>query len=268
MYTYACRMELTLTIAKEHAFSGLQKIYDQNRPRYPPEALRCIIDLLKAPKNTENKHLLDVGCGTGILTRQLHELTPETRFTGCDINADMLSQAKESDRTGQIRWRISSAEDLPFAAGDVNLITVAQAAQWFDRPKFYREVQRVLAAYGTLVIIENNREFEASAFMSAYESLIEKHNNTYSRHYRRFDYAKEMQNAGFSHTKLQRFPWVRLMSQQEFVELAKSSSKVQAAIRASDGQFLTDLQAILALHYKTEGAVTIEYTTQVFSGHL
>ncbi|MFS8180157.1 class I SAM-dependent methyltransferase [Pseudovibrio denitrificans] len=255
-----------MTITSEHAFSGLQKIYDQARPRYPQKALERIVDLLAASRGTEQGSLLDVGCGTGILTRQLLELAPQSKFTGCDVNEDMLSQAREQDADCAISWHQSHAEQLPFQDNAFHLITVAQAAQWFDRPRFYEEAQRLLIKGGHLVIIENNRQLEGSAFMDAYETLIETHNSAYSRDYRKFDYAQEMVQAGFADTQIQSFPWSRTLSQSEFVEMAKSSSKVQAAIKASKGAFLKELNIILQDHWAEGEPVVIEYATKVFSG--
>ncbi|WP_109314251.1 class I SAM-dependent methyltransferase [Pseudovibrio ascidiaceicola] len=256
-----------MNVANDHAFSGLQKIYDQARPRYPLDALNHIVDRLAASRGVEQGCLLDVGCGTGILTRQLLELSLGSKFTGCDVNEDMLSQAKAIDKAGEISWHQSAAEELPFKDNAFHLITVAQAAQWFDRPKFYKEARRVLTSQGCLVIIENNRQLEGSAFMHAYETLIETHNSGYSRDYRRFDYAQEMQTAGFANANVRLFPWSRSMSHQDFVEMAKSSSKVQAAIKASNGVFLIELDQILQRYWAEDEQIVIDYSTQVFSGH-
>ncbi|GHB46974.1 hypothetical protein GCM10007094_40450 [Pseudovibrio japonicus] len=255
-----------MTVAKEHAFSGLQKIYDHARPRYPEPALNHVVGLLTKASGAEQGCLLDVGCGTGILTRQLQQLSPQSKLTGCDINEDMLSEAKAKDTSGAISWHQSSAEKLPFKDAAFHMITVGQAAQWFDRSKFYKEARRVLRPNGYLVIIENNRLLEGSAFIDAYETLIETHNSTYFRNYRQFNYAHEMKKAGFAETNLQRFPWSRSMSRDDFIEMAKSSSKVQAAIKASNGYFLTELNKILQDHWSADEPIVVDYSTQVFIG--
>ena len=41
-------------------------------------------------------------------------------------------------------FRTSNAESLPFKSSSVQLITVSQAAHWFDLPTFYKEADRVL----------------------------------------------------------------------------------------------------------------------------
>lgn len=45
------------------------------------------------------------------------------------------------------------AEQLHLADGSASLITVAQAAHWFDLPAFYREVRRVGAPGGVVALI-------------------------------------------------------------------------------------------------------------------
>ncbi|SDQ72864.1 class I SAM-dependent methyltransferase [Pseudovibrio sp. Tun.PSC04-5.I4] len=263
-----------MTTAHKTAFSGLQEIYDLARPRYPKKALDHICGLLPQSAGVEKKHLLDVGCGTGILTRQLRDACRDFKITGCDLNEDMISQARASDKkgrtnaeTGAIEWHISPAETLPFASDSINLITVAQAAQWFVRPQFYTEAQRLLnPTSGRLVILENNRNLEASAFMEDYEALIETHNPTYSRNYRGFDYAGEMASAGFKQVETHNVPWTRTMEQANFVQMAKSSTKVQAAIEASGGEFLTHLSMILQRHWGRAGSVNVAYTTALYCG--
>ena len=46
--------------------------------------------------------------------------------------------------------RQCSAEELPFASGEVDLVMSMSAAQWFDRPKFLMEADRVLRPGGCL----------------------------------------------------------------------------------------------------------------------
>ena len=44
--------------------------------------------------------------------------------------------------------------------GSVDLITVAIALHWFDRPKFFRECLRVLRSSGALVAFAYDTEIE------------------------------------------------------------------------------------------------------------
>lgn len=49
--------------------------------------------------------------------------------------------------------RQSSAEELPVALGEVDLVTAMTAAHWFDRQKFLVEADRVLRPGGCLALL-------------------------------------------------------------------------------------------------------------------
>lgn len=45
------------------------------------------------------------------------------------------------------------AEELPFANGEVDLVTAMTAAHWFDRQRFLQEADRVLRPGGCLALL-------------------------------------------------------------------------------------------------------------------
>ena len=61
---------------------------------------------------------------------------------GVDVSANQIAQAIAKPN---IEYRCNTAEELTFLQSNtVDLVTVATALHWFDRPVFFREVQRVL----------------------------------------------------------------------------------------------------------------------------
>ncbi len=52
------------------------------------------------------------------------------------------------------------AEALPFASGEVDLVTAMTAAHWFDRPKFLVEADRVLKPGGCLALLSYTMNME------------------------------------------------------------------------------------------------------------
>ena len=69
-------------------FNGISELYHAVRPHFPQEALR----LLKYYTGKSVQCTIDLGCGTGLSTRALLELS-ET-VIGIDPNADMLARAR------------------------------------------------------------------------------------------------------------------------------------------------------------------------------
>lgn len=117
--------------------------YARYRPEYPPELGRYLASL-----TAHTEKALDVGCGTGQLTRLLADNF--NAVVGVDPSESQLASAEQHPA---IRYLASPAETLPVDFSGFNLITVAQAAHWFNLPEFYREVRRISAPDAVLALI-------------------------------------------------------------------------------------------------------------------
>ena len=87
--------------------------------------------------------VLDVACGTGVVTRLLADrVGPDSRVVGLDLNDAMLDVARRL--RPELRWQQGDACALPFPDGSFDLV-VSQAALMFfgDRVAALREMGRV-----------------------------------------------------------------------------------------------------------------------------
>jgi SAM-dependent methyltransferase len=66
-----------------------------------------------------------------------------------DASADQIARAAKHRR---VRYALSPAEMSPLASRSVDVLTVAQALHWFDRPRFWEEARRVLARDGVIAV--------------------------------------------------------------------------------------------------------------------
>ncbi len=98
--------------------------------------------------------VLELACGTGILTRRLRERLPEgARLTATDLNAAMMEYAARKFSPGEpVEWRQADACGLPFADESFEAV-VCQFGLMFvpDKPKAFAEARRVLKAGGRLL---------------------------------------------------------------------------------------------------------------------
>jgi SAM-dependent methyltransferase len=127
---------------KDH-FSSHATDYASFRPTYPPE----LVDYL-ATLTREHDEALDVGCGTG----QLSTMLPAryAHVTATDASAEQIAKASPHP---QVTYAARPADASGLQDRSVDLITVAQAAHWFDLPSFYAEARRIAKADSALVLV-------------------------------------------------------------------------------------------------------------------
>ena len=96
--------------------------------------------------------LVDLGCGTGTVPRYLSK--DFDRVLGTDPSAGMIKKAKDLSPKYEfpnVDYEVASAESLPFLEDEsVDMVVAAQAAHWFDYPKLFPELKRVLRTGGTI----------------------------------------------------------------------------------------------------------------------
>lgn len=120
-------------MALKDYFSTQSKAYATFRPTYP-EALFQFIFKHLASRNTA----WDCATGNGQVAQYLSEHFKKVYAT--DISQQQLDNAFQADN---ISYSVSPAEHTSFADHQFDLITVGQALHWFDRNKFYTEVNRI-----------------------------------------------------------------------------------------------------------------------------
>jgi SAM-dependent methyltransferase len=121
--------------------------------RFHAEVVARTADLALASAKAP-KQILDVGCGTGLLLRQLaHRLPRAAELTGVDAAQGMIEAAESADR--RLRYLQSSAERLPFEDASFDLvISTTSFDHWTDQAAGLAECHRVLAPGGRLVLAD------------------------------------------------------------------------------------------------------------------
>jgi malonyl-CoA O-methyltransferase len=99
------------------------------------------------------QHILDLGCGTGKLSRQLRLKYPKAQIIGLDLAYDMLLQAKQKQNWRR-KWSLVAADmtHLPFVNGVFDLVFANQAIHWsHSMLSVFRELNRVMKVNGCLM---------------------------------------------------------------------------------------------------------------------
>ena len=104
-------------------------------------------DLIQLCNIRSSDKILDVACGTGILSRLAIDCVDITvgKVVGIDINPVMLDMARHCSAGKDIEWKEGSAMSLPFPNEFFDLVVCQQGLQFFpDRIKALKEMNRVL----------------------------------------------------------------------------------------------------------------------------
>lgn len=97
--------------------------------------------------------VLDVACGTGVLTREVAtRVGASGSVVGLDVNEGMLAVAKR--KAPAIEWRLGAAEELPFENECFDAVVSQFGLMFFtDRRAALSEMMRVLRPGGQLAVV-------------------------------------------------------------------------------------------------------------------
>lgn len=126
---------------KDH-FSSASNRYAAYRPDYPPALFAWLAGLCAT-------HDLACDCATGSGQAALGLAPHFRRVVATDASAEQVRHAQPHPA---IDYRVAPAEASGLPDRSVDLVTVAQAAHWFDLPRFYAEIGRVLKPGGVLAL--------------------------------------------------------------------------------------------------------------------
>jgi SAM-dependent methyltransferase len=128
------------------SFDRVVDAYERARPQYAPDALAWLAVRLPL------RRVLDLGAGTGKLTRQLVALGADVVAVepGNEMRA-MLQRVLPG-----VEAHAGSAEAIPLPDESVDAVTAAQAFHWFRTGEALAEIHRVLRPGGGFAFLWNH----------------------------------------------------------------------------------------------------------------
>jgi ubiquinone/menaquinone biosynthesis C-methylase UbiE len=231
------------------SFDSVADVYERSRPSYAPDAVAWIAEQLPFGR------VLDLGAGTGKLTRQLVAL-------GVDVVA--VEPGDEMRRVFQrvlpgIELHAGGAEAIPLPDGSVDTVTVAQAFHWFDRPAAFGEMHRVLEPGGGYALLWNVNDQE-DALMKAIDAVVDTLRTGVHRHDGELE--DILASPLFSAVEQRVFPHVEEIDAGAAVERVSSVSAVSAAAPELRDRTLQEVRNLVG-----PGTVRFPMNTTVVIAH-
>jgi ubiquinone/menaquinone biosynthesis C-methylase UbiE len=131
-------------------FRGTAYYYARFRGPYPQALLA---EIVAAFRLDGSGRLLDVGCGTGLLTIPLSQHVGSV--VALDVSAEMVEEAqRQSGAVGvtNVEWLAMAAEEVAEALGRFRLATFGASLHWMDRERVLRRVHGLLEQEGGVAV--------------------------------------------------------------------------------------------------------------------
>ncbi len=244
--------------------------YDRTRPRYPDALVERIVAASPGPD------VLDVGCGTGIVARQLQ--AAGCKVLGVEPDARMADFARRSG----VEVEVATFEAWGAAGRDFDAVVAGTAWHWVDPVAGSAKATQVLRTGGLLAVFGHAFQLPpdvAEAFAAIFQAVVPESPfnvqamtkqalDLYQRMYTKLADAVR-QTGGFSDPEQWRFDWEQSYTSDEWLDqmpttggltqlppdkLAEVLEAVGAAIDAIGGSFTMRYATVAATATRTEAA--------------
>jgi SAM-dependent methyltransferase len=147
---------------RAESFGSIARLYDRYRPAPAPEFVADLVALRPAK-------VLDVGCGTGKVAREL--LAHGLDVLGVELDPRMAGIAREHG----VEVEVSAFETWDDRGRTFDLITCGDAWHWIEPVRGWRKIGRVLRPGGSVARFWNHNEIDEpmrSALQAVHERVL------------------------------------------------------------------------------------------------
>ncbi len=135
-----------------------------------------IAEILKGLGPKKIDLCLDLGTGTGQIPEQL--ASHAKHIIGTDPEKNRIAESKIRFKDfNNIEFKIGSAEDIKLKRQSVDLVTAAQCFHYFDKKKFFIELQRILKPGGKVCVLwkyPSMQTWQSKAVLKIAKTAMEK----------------------------------------------------------------------------------------------
>lgn len=136
----------------KNSFNKQAEKYDtSDYSKYPRE---CYPFVLNTINNIPFNKVLDLGCGTGVILKEISSINSDVELFGLDLSENMI--AKATQRLGTTaNLSVGDAENLPYADNTFDLVCCVESFHHYPNPKkALSEINRVLKNGGLFLLCD------------------------------------------------------------------------------------------------------------------
>ena len=235
---------------RARSFGPVADTYARVRPGYPPDAIAWLL-----PNGAER--VLDMGAGTGALTRSLVDAGLEV----VAVEPDAAMRRVLASRVPEADVREGSAESLPVEDASVDAVVGGQMWHWVDTAAAVPEVARALRPGGTLGLLWNLRD-EHVPWMRELGAIMGGEDRAGS-----IDRPMSLPaGSPFDGSAVRQFTWRQDLAPSDLVDFVATRSHVRLLDEAERNVLLARVQELVDTHPDLAGrrVVEVPYLTTCF----
>jgi ubiquinone/menaquinone biosynthesis C-methylase UbiE len=237
------------------SFDDLAGAYSRFRVGYAPE----LYGLLEEAGISAGRSVLDVGCGTGIVSHALRERG--AMVTGLDVSSAMLERAREN--VPGVTFVRGASEALPFADDAFDAAVSAQAFHWFDQARALAEMIRVVRPGGTVAVWWKGL-MRGDATRLIRESVAHELGLTSPPDLLTTEFSA-FEAAALEEKRLRVIPWLVSMTAERYFGYEFSRARARAAYGDRLGEYLERLEERIG---SRETQLSIAYVQLLYLGRV
>ena len=237
-----------------NSFGAAAAAYEQGRPDYPAEAISWLLE----PAG-DHPRVVDIGAGTGKLTRVVTEITAErgAEVIAVEPDAAMLDTLRAA--LPGIQTLVGTAERLNLPDESADAAVLGQAWHWVDPVAGSAEIGRVLRPGGVLGLIWNIRD-EAEPWVGRLGAIMKG-----SRAEQLLAEGGPEVSAPFGELEERTWRWERPMTRAALTAMVHSRSYVITAAAGERARIDDEIAALFdEIGAVGDATVSLPYVTHAF----
>lgn len=117
--------------------------------------------------------LLDVGTGSGLQLRVVHDLEPGMALYGLDLSGEAIRVARENLQGLEVDLRVGSIEQTSYEDGFFDVVTCSSSMSYWANPvACFDEIYRILKPGGCARLFEPHREIDLAQALAAIDANL------------------------------------------------------------------------------------------------